>query len=78
MQHSGCLLIFWTQFQSLSSLVTDKLSVTHSFAHCCLVDFIDVPLAVDYVNSKVLDIVGVYVDFSDNLVPFLVSLTVDL
>ena len=33
--------------------------------------------AVDYVHSKVLEIVDDYVDFSDNLVQFLVSLTGD-
>ena len=34
--------------------------------------------AVDYVHSKVFDIVDVYVDVSDKLLQFLVSLTADL
>ena len=80
--HVECLLdVFWfyqTIFHSLSSFVTEKLSVTHSFIHYRVIDFINVTVAVDYVHSKVFDIVDVYVDVSDNLVHFLVSLTADL
>ena len=37
----------------------DYLTLTHSLTHCCLVNFIDVTLACEDANSKLVDVVTV-------------------
>ena len=46
----------------MATLVSDPL--THSLRNCCLVDFIDVTLACEYANSKLVEVVSV-VDVDD-------------
>ena len=41
----------------LATLVGDPL--THSLTNCCLVDFIDVTLACEDANSKLVDVVTI-------------------
>ena len=41
----------------MATLVSDPL--THSLRNCCLVDFIDVTLACEYANSKLVEVVTV-------------------
>ena len=41
----------------MATLVSDPL--THSLTNCCLVDFIDVTLACEDVNSKFVEVASV-------------------
>ena len=55
---------------SLSFFIRSKsnhrlpLSITYTLTHCCLVDLIDVTLACEDANSKLVDVVPV-ADFND-------------
>ena len=58
MKHGwGALINYRTRVRSLAMLVTNWL--THSLTHCRLVNLIDVTLACEDTNSKLVDIVAV-------------------
>ena len=54
---TGCAYFYRTRVRSLFTLVTHSL--TNSLTDCCLVNFIDVTLACEDANSKLVDVVTV-------------------
>ena len=71
MKHGwGALINYRTRVRSLVMLVSDSLpnSLTHSLTDCCLVNLIDVTLACEDANSKLVEVVTVAdVDAEDHV-----------